>query len=268
MSRRARQKSETGIYHILLRSAANDVFFRAPEDYKKFTDILKKNKDECGYKLYAYILLENEIRLLIKVGNIGLDIIFKRLCVKYSYWYNCKYKRRGGLFFDRFKSEPVNTDFDFDNVYRYIVKLPEKFNMKYDEYLYGSLSEFSIADKYKKYDKNFFEVQDNNEYLAVKEAKLHLTDEYAIQKILQITNSKDMREAKEIDYSKEQEYIKTMIAEGIGYRQLNRLIGVNYFAAKKAADGRYQPAGDKKKTVDTKNVNKETEQEIIDFFLL
>lgn len=68
----------------------------------------------------------NHLHLLLQEGKESLEQIFKRIGVRYVYWYNWKYKRTGHLFQDRFKSEPVNDDAYFLAVLRYIYQNPVK----------------------------------------------------------------------------------------------------------------------------------------------
>ena len=44
MPRQPRQKSESGIYHIMLRGINQQVIFEEDEDYDKFLEILEKYK--------------------------------------------------------------------------------------------------------------------------------------------------------------------------------------------------------------------------------
>ena len=54
MPRGVRIKSESGIYHIMLRGINRENIFHDEEDYEKFVDTLKRYKDVCDYKIYAY----------------------------------------------------------------------------------------------------------------------------------------------------------------------------------------------------------------------
>ena len=66
MPRASRVKSESGIYHIMLRGINQQVIFEQSEDYEKFTEILNKYKAISGYKVFAYCLMSNHIHLVIK----------------------------------------------------------------------------------------------------------------------------------------------------------------------------------------------------------
>lgn len=98
MPRRARMKSESGIYHIMLRGINRQQIFEDEEDFQKYLDVLKDCKAVSEFKLFAYCLMGNHIHLLIKPENEPLDLIFKRIGSRFVYWYNWKYHRSGHLF--------------------------------------------------------------------------------------------------------------------------------------------------------------------------
>lgn len=124
MPRQARQLSQTGIYHIMLRGINKQMLFEDDEDRQKLMDYLKHFKGVCHYSLYGYCLMSNHIHLLIKEGNEPIATTMKRIGVGYATWYNRKYGRCGHLFQDRFKSEPVEDDQYLLTVLRYIHQNP------------------------------------------------------------------------------------------------------------------------------------------------
>ena len=145
MPRQARKKSENGIYHIMLRGINQQQIFEDEEDYAKFLDILKECKEISEYKVFAYCLMGNHIHLLVKEGTENLEQMFKRICGRFVYWYNTKYRRVGHLFQDRFKSEPVDSERYFFTVLRYIHQNPVKAGIckRVEDYIYSSYSEYS-----------------------------------------------------------------------------------------------------------------------------
>lgn len=142
MPRAPRQKSESGIYHIMLRGINQQVIFEDEEDYQKFIETIKTYKAVSGYKVFAYCLMSNHIHLLLKVEKEDVDLIIKRIAGSYVYWYNWKYYRRGHLFQDRFKSEPVEDETYFLTVLRYIHQNPMKVGFNIDEYEFSSYNEY------------------------------------------------------------------------------------------------------------------------------
>lgn len=154
MSRKAREQSANGVYHVMLRGINRQVIFEDEEDYEKFLQVLQDCKAVSRFKLYAYCLMSNHIHLLLRISptSEGLEQMFKRIGVRYVAWYNRKYGRSGHLFQDRFKSEAVNDDGYLFTVLRYIhqnpvkaslCKTPEKYRWNsYPGYLSGG----SICD--------------------------------------------------------------------------------------------------------------------------
>lgn len=129
MPRVSREKSSTGICHVMLRGINHQTIFEDEEDYQKYLETLQAYQEKSGYIIYAYCLMSNHIHLLIKEVTESLGIIFKRLGVSNVYWYNWKYNRRGHLFQGRYKSEVVGKDSYFLTVLRYIHQNPYKANI-------------------------------------------------------------------------------------------------------------------------------------------
>lgn len=126
MSRGARMKSRSGIYHVMLRGANRQEIFHDDEDCIKFLDIIGKYKMKSGLEVYAWCLMNNHVHLLLKEGNEDISITMKRIGVSFVCHYNWKYKTTGHLFQDRFKSENVETNKYLFTVIRYIHQNPVK----------------------------------------------------------------------------------------------------------------------------------------------
>ncbi|MEQ8175558.1 MAG: transposase [Syntrophomonadaceae bacterium] len=126
MPRTARRKSETGIYHVMLRGINRQVVFESDEERTKFLYTLKFFKEANKYKVYAYCLMDNHAHLLIEEATEPIGHSIKRICASYVYWYNRRHDRIGHLFQERFKSEVVDNDKYFLTVLRYIHQNPIK----------------------------------------------------------------------------------------------------------------------------------------------
>ena len=144
MPRSAREKSKSGIYHIIIRGIDRQSIFEDDEDRKKLISILLRYKMKCGYNIFAYCLMGNHLHILLKIGSEPLEQVMRRIGVSYVYWYNKKYERVGYLFQDRFKSEPVDNDAYFLTVIRYIHQNPQKAGIvnKIAEYKWSSYNEY------------------------------------------------------------------------------------------------------------------------------
>lgn len=126
MPRQARQRSQSGIYHIILRGINKQVLFEDDEDREKFIGCLQYYKAVSQYVIYGYCLMDNHVHILIKEGKETIGQTMKRIGVSYVSWHNRKYQRCGHLFQDRFKSEVVDTDEYLLTVLRYIHQNPIK----------------------------------------------------------------------------------------------------------------------------------------------
>ncbi len=155
MPRKAREKSESGIYHIMMRGINRQKVFKDDEDCLRFIQTLQKYKEQSDYAIYAYCLMGNHVHILLKTGTEPLEQIMRRVCGSYVYWYNDKYQRIGNLFQDRFKSEPVDGDAYFLVVLRYIHQNPVKAGLvkNIEQYKWSSYKEY--LDKAILIDKDF-----------------------------------------------------------------------------------------------------------------
>lgn len=144
MARQARKKSETGIYHIILRGINKQNIFEDDEDKRKFLETLKYYKRMCNYSLYGYCLMDNHTHFLIKEREETISQVIKRISAGYVRWYNEKYERCGHLFQDRFKSEAVESEKCFLTILRYIHQNPVKAGIAehVSSYLWSSYQEY------------------------------------------------------------------------------------------------------------------------------
>ena len=145
MPRVARIKSSTGIYHIITRGINQQNIFSCDDDYERFLNTLSRYCRKSSCEIYAYCLMDNHIHLLLKEGQEPLATTMKRIGTSYVYYYNWQYNRKGHLFQDRFKSEPVEDDAYFLTVLRYIHLNPIKAGIADDpaSYPYSSYSEYT-----------------------------------------------------------------------------------------------------------------------------
>ena len=125
MARDARTKSETGIYHIVMRGSGRQLIFEDSTDRRAFLDKLRQLRDEQGLTIYAFCLMSNHVHLLAKEGNEPIGSTMKRLGVSYAMRFNLKTGHVGHVFLDRYASEPVNDDSYLLAVVRYIHANPE-----------------------------------------------------------------------------------------------------------------------------------------------
>ena len=107
MARKARIKSSTGIYHILIRGVID--IFKDKEDLEKYECVMKDLQNEGKGVFYAYALCRDYAFILVKETDEPIGTLIKRLCVRYFDHYSMKYAYGGNMYIDRFRSMPVET---------------------------------------------------------------------------------------------------------------------------------------------------------------
>lgn len=251
MPRRARERSGTGIYHVMARGINKQIIFKDNEDYGKFIGAIDNYKDICGYKIYAFCLMKNHIHLLIKEGREGLGIVFRRIGASFVYWYNRKHKRVGHLFQDRYKSEAVENDKYFLTVLRYIHQNPVKAGIvdNIAKYQWSSYKEYlgkrCICDT--DYALNLFSsdrdtaislfkefnMQKNDDKCLEYEEPVMIDDIQAAELIKKMAEVEDPMYIQNFAKEKRDIIIRELKIRGLSIRQIERITGVSFAIIRK-----------------------------------
>ncbi len=95
---------EGALYYVTTRGDNNEDIFKEPEDYKTYLGLLRKYKEQYGFKLFSFMLAPNHLHLLfeLKMG-ITISDIMHDLNGNYTKYFNSKYERKGHLFQERSK---------------------------------------------------------------------------------------------------------------------------------------------------------------------
>ena len=241
MPRKPRQQSNSGMYHVILRGINRQTIFEDDEDCEKFLFLLSSYKEKCGYKVYAWCLMDNHIHLLIKTEKDPIGIVFKKIASVYAIYFNTKYQRVGHLFQDRFRSEPVEDDAYFLQALRYIHMNPVKAGMcenpqdyefsSYREYIGDSNSQITdtgmalsmlglpefIRYTLTQNDDVFLDVSDK--------VGSKLTDEAARAVIEELTGCKNVAEFQMLNNYQRDDAFRVIIKQGVAVNQAARLTG-------------------------------------------
>jgi putative transposase len=249
MPRRAREKGESGIYHIILRGTNKQEIFHDEEDNKRFIETLEKYKTISNLKVYGWCLMGNHLHLLIGQGKEELSVTMKRIGVSYAWYYNWKYKSTGHLFQDRYKSENVDNDEYLLTVIRYIHQNPIKAGIakRVSDWKWSSCREYYGYEVYptRLLDCTLIlEMFSEDRGIAIKKfiefneaeceeaclddiRKERLTDQEAKAEIIKIISLQDIAAIKSMPKAQRDPLIfKIKSIEGISQRQAARILGV------------------------------------------
>lgn len=147
MPRYARRKSNSEVYHVMLRGINRMLIFYDDDDRTKFLETMDRMKKEGEFEIYAYCLMDNHIHLLIKEGEDTVQRALKRIGVSYAYYFNKKYARVGHVFQDRFRSEAIEDESYLMTAARYIHNNPVQAGIveRAGDYRWSSYREYLIS---------------------------------------------------------------------------------------------------------------------------
>ena len=232
--------SISNIYHVMMRGVNRQAIFENDGDRLHFMSVLKECKEISGFRLHAFCLMPNHLHFLIEPAGEPLDLVFRRIGVRYAVWYNRKHQRAGHLFQDRFRSENVENDLYYMTVLRYILQNPMKAGLEphLGTYRWSSYPAYakgtgSITDT--QYATELFGTRESlidfvrmgNEDIVMDETdpEWPLQDDDAKKIMEQITGCSATEEFRRLDRQLRNEYIRRMYAEKLSIGQIARLAG-------------------------------------------
>lgn len=242
MPRTARIKSATGYYHIIARGIGKQILFEEKADYLFFLRTLKKYKQEEGFSVIAFCLMENHFHLLLKIDD-GMDRAMKKISTSYAFYYNTKYERTGHLFQDRYMSKPIENDVYLLTAVRYIHNNPVKAAIcRADKYKWSSWRYYTgelkgLVDTqevhrllggpegFLKYSAEADPFSEDEGFFECRESK-RLTDREAQQIIKEVLRLESGTQLQQMDRAKRDKAICKMKEQGLSVRQIERLTGI------------------------------------------
>lgn len=121
MPRQARLDAPGLIHHVMARGIEDQRIFRDDKDREGFLARLAEILASTGgASLYAWALMSNHFHLLLRTDEHLLSPIMHRLMTGHAVSYNHRYRRKGHLFQNRFKSIVVEEDVYFLELLAYI----------------------------------------------------------------------------------------------------------------------------------------------------
>lgn len=147
MARKARERAESGVYYAEINGNDKLVFVEN-DDYRYFLELVGKVAEDDFTEICAYSLFSEKIAFVIKEGLDGISEFVRKVLPKYTARYNRKYSREGKLFFDRFKSVPLESSEEILDAVRYVHRLPVAFNEKDGlKYAFSSYNDYASGNR-------------------------------------------------------------------------------------------------------------------------
>jgi putative transposase len=120
MARKPRIEFEGALYHVITRGNQRQQVFKVTEDYERYLKILGDYKVRYDFVLYAYVLMENHVHLLIETKEVPLSKILQGVNQRYTMYFNRKYGTVGHLFQGRYKAMLCDKDSYLLSLVKYI----------------------------------------------------------------------------------------------------------------------------------------------------
>lgn len=263
MARQKRIKSDTGIYHVMLRGINSQDIFIEKEDFVYFRRILAElpqrwwaghlqGYDNCT--IYAYCILNNHCHILLREGQLNISELMKMLENRFVYYYNQKYLRHGHLFHRPFRSEPVNDDAYFHRLLRYIHRNPIKAMLcqrpedypfsSWAEYLKGRFVEFPVCQtapvlRRFNYDElvEFVNEDVDDACMDMDSVPQSVSDEEAWGILSRLSDSDSVDDFRQLTADLQLQFIRLAHAHGVSLRQASRLSSLTYYKIQKSIKG-------------------------------
>ena len=142
---RVNLKEITNMHHIILRGVNKQDIFLDNSDREKFIKTIIETKEKFLYELYLYVLMNNHVHILIYTENVeDLSKFMKEVNGSFARYYNYEENRVGGVFRDRFLSEPILNRRYLIRCIPYIHNNPVKAGLvkHCEDYLFSSYNDY------------------------------------------------------------------------------------------------------------------------------
>ncbi len=104
-ARRARFFRNNSCCHITTRRTPEQRLFESDEDYRFYMDLLKKYKYRFRIKIYGFCLMPDYVHIVLQCEKVRhLSTFMQIINQVYAFYFNTKYKRKGRLYRERFRS--------------------------------------------------------------------------------------------------------------------------------------------------------------------
>jgi len=129
MARPLRIEFAGALYHVMSRGNERKAIVRDDADRKKRLDWLRRTVETYGWRLHAFVLMNNHDHLFVETPGANLSAGMQYLNGSYTSYFNCRHRRVGHLLQGRFKAHLIEEEGYFLEVSRYIHLNPVRVNI-------------------------------------------------------------------------------------------------------------------------------------------
>ena len=108
MPRQPRIEYAGAVYHVMCRGDRRESVFRDDRDYMMFLATLREACGRCGWRVHAYVLMNNHYHMLLETPEANLVAGMRWLQGTYSTRFNVRHRECGHLFQGRYKALVVS----------------------------------------------------------------------------------------------------------------------------------------------------------------
>ena len=126
MARKPRIHYQGALYHVMVRGNNGERIFNEDSEKRKYLDTVGRYREQIGFRVYAYCIMDNHAHLLIEVTGAPLSQIMQRIQQVYTQWYNGNHERTGHVFQQRYKALLCDKERYLFQIIKYIHNNPVK----------------------------------------------------------------------------------------------------------------------------------------------
>lgn len=147
MARRQRVHYRNAFYHVIARGNNHTHVLNQEQDKREYLILTDKYLKKYGARLYAYVIMDNHVHLLIQVGEEPLSKVMQLIQQTYTAYYNRKYKQSGHVFEQRYKAILCEKDAYLLLLIRYIHQNPLRAGIGNLDYSWSSHKEYATGTR-------------------------------------------------------------------------------------------------------------------------
>ena len=235
-----RKLSESGYYHMTIRTAGQVALFEDDDDRRRYLRLLKQARDELDVRIIAWVLMTDHVHLVVDFGEKPQTIsaFMHFIDSRYTRYFNAKTGRSGTLFQGKFWSKPINDDTQLVATVHYIHMNPERAGLSPMRlYRWSSYQEYAgkhwvvdtalILDWFGGF-KGFDEYEGSPQDVVRKphRRRENHQDEDALRYAREIANVDTSTELRSLTVGERNELIRRLSAEGMSGRRIARTLGI------------------------------------------